>query len=198
MLILQKVNTQNLAGVYNLVGVMETAAGFKLNEDSTFEFYFSYGALDRYGSGKYSREGDHVVFNSAPWSGKDFKLLQSSIGKTNHVVFELKEKNNMLLPYVYFTIFNKGKQTQLKTNSHGMAEAMAQPVDSIGVQFEFTPERISIFKLSNPKHNYFAFAFEQWIVEVYFKNYKLKISPEGLTGKLFLLGEKEFDFERSN
>ena len=40
ILIMNKVNTQNLAGVYNLVGVMETAAGFKLNEDSTFEFYF--------------------------------------------------------------------------------------------------------------------------------------------------------------
>jgi hypothetical protein len=34
------------AGIYNLEGVMETASGFKLNADSTFEFYFSYGALD--------------------------------------------------------------------------------------------------------------------------------------------------------
>jgi hypothetical protein len=198
MLFLQNVNTQNIAGVYNLVGIMETAAGFKLNEDSTFEFYFSYGALDRYGSGTWSRQGDRVIFNSASWSGKDFKLLQSSTGKQNHVVFELKEKNTMLLPYVFFTIFNKGKQTQLKTNSHGMAESMVQPIDSIGVQFEFTPERMSVFKPSNPNHRYFSFAFEQWVAEVFFKNYSLKISAEGLNGKLFLLGDKEYNFERSN
>jgi hypothetical protein len=198
MLFLQNLNAQNIAGVYNLVGVMETAAGFKLNEDSTFEFYFSYGALDRYGSGTYKMDGDRVIFNSASWPGKDFKLLQSSTGKQNHVVFELKEKNTMLLPYVYFTIFNKGKQTTIKTDSHGMAEAMVQPIDSIGVQFEFTPERMSVFKPSNPNHNYFSFAFEQWVAEVFFKNYPLKISRVGLNGKLFLLGDKEYDFERSN
>jgi hypothetical protein len=194
----QKVNSQSVAGIYNLVGVMETAAGFKLNEDSTFEFYFSYGALDRYGSGTYSRTGDHLILNSTPWPGKDFKLLQSSIGKAGRIVFELKEKNTMLLPYVYFIIFSKGKQIPFKTNSHGMAEAIAQPIDSIGVQFEFTPERMSIFKLLNPNHNYFSFAFEQWMAEVFFKNYALKIAPEGLEGKLFLLGEKEHVFERSN
>jgi hypothetical protein len=42
--------TNNITGVYNLRGVMEMASGFKLNNDSSFEFYFSYGALDRYGS----------------------------------------------------------------------------------------------------------------------------------------------------
>ena len=42
---------KNITGEYYLQGVIETASGFKLNDDSTFEFFFSYGALDRYGSG---------------------------------------------------------------------------------------------------------------------------------------------------
>ena len=31
---------KNLAGEYYLQGVMEIASGFKLNADSSFEFYF--------------------------------------------------------------------------------------------------------------------------------------------------------------
>ena len=40
-----------VAGEYYLQGVMETASGFKLNEDSTFQFFFMYGAMDRVGEG---------------------------------------------------------------------------------------------------------------------------------------------------
>ena len=43
-----------MAGEYSLTGVMETASGIQLNKDSTFQFYFSYGALDREGQGKWS------------------------------------------------------------------------------------------------------------------------------------------------
>ena len=53
--------TASPAGEYYLRGVMETAAGFKLNEDSTFQFFFSYGALDRQGRGKWTTEG-HPLF----------------------------------------------------------------------------------------------------------------------------------------
>src|SRR5438477_12312076 len=67
--------TNDLTGVYNLRGVMEMASGFKLNKDSSFEFYFSYGALDRYGSGKWSLINNKIVFNSKPYPGNDFKMV---------------------------------------------------------------------------------------------------------------------------
>ena len=51
MLIPFMMNAKNsLAGEYYLKAVMETASGFNPHSDSTFEFFFSYGALDRYGS----------------------------------------------------------------------------------------------------------------------------------------------------
>jgi hypothetical protein len=36
-----------VTGEYYLEGVMETASVFQLNPDSSFNFFFSYGALDR-------------------------------------------------------------------------------------------------------------------------------------------------------
>ncbi|MBK7389870.1 MAG: hypothetical protein IPI23_12625 [Bacteroidetes bacterium] len=57
-------------GIYYLENVMETASGFKLNEDNTFEFFFSPGALDRTGSGTWQQNGDQIIFNS---NGKERK-----------------------------------------------------------------------------------------------------------------------------
>ena len=62
--------TDTIIGEYYLKGVRETASGFKLNADSTFEFFFSYGALDRMGSGTWQKQGDQIIFSSAKTKGK--------------------------------------------------------------------------------------------------------------------------------
>ena len=49
-----------LAGEYHLEGVMETGSGLLLREDGTFEWFFTYGALDLGARGKWTREGDTV------------------------------------------------------------------------------------------------------------------------------------------
>src|SRR6478609_2198922 len=61
----------SIAGVYFLSGVMETASVFDLKPDSSFEFFFSQGALDRGGSGNWSIHGDKVVLNSKKRPEKD-------------------------------------------------------------------------------------------------------------------------------
>ena len=69
----QKTNTA--IGEYYLSGVMETASGFKLNPDSTFQFFFSYGALDRMGSGKWVAKANEVILDSKPRPLHDFALI---------------------------------------------------------------------------------------------------------------------------
>lgn len=49
-----------LAGEYQLDGVMETGSGLLLRGDGSFEWYFSYGALDLGARGKWVRKGDTV------------------------------------------------------------------------------------------------------------------------------------------
>jgi hypothetical protein len=46
--------TDTIAGEYHLQGVMETASAILLKPDHTFEIFFSYGAMDRQGSGKWA------------------------------------------------------------------------------------------------------------------------------------------------
>ena len=52
-----------LAGDYHLDGVMETGSGLLLRDDGSFEWFFSYGALDLGARGKWKREGDTVVLH---------------------------------------------------------------------------------------------------------------------------------------
>ncbi len=49
-----------LAGEYSLGGVMETGSGLLLRSDGSFEWYFSYGALDLGARGTWVRTGDAV------------------------------------------------------------------------------------------------------------------------------------------
>ena len=53
----------SLAGEYHLAGVMETGSGLLLRDDGSFEWFFTYGALDLGARGKWKREGDTVVLH---------------------------------------------------------------------------------------------------------------------------------------
>jgi hypothetical protein len=187
---------KSVAGIYQLRGVMETASGFKLNEDSTFEFYFSYGALDRYGSGIWQLNGNEIIFNSKAWPGKDFKLIKSTHQPGEAITVRISAKNTVLLRYVYFALYHDGKATDTRADSKGLAHFTKQPIDSLALQFEFCPERISMFTSLRPAHNYFEFEFEPWFVEVFFKDFKLAADDKQLKGKHPLLGDKEYIYEK--
>ena len=53
-------------GEYNLTGVMEMVSVLRLNADSTFQFYFAYGAADREGRGTWILQDSTVILNSKP------------------------------------------------------------------------------------------------------------------------------------
>lgn len=54
-----------LAGEYALAGVMETGSGLLLRDDGSFEWYFSYGALDLGARGTWTRTGGAVELEVA-------------------------------------------------------------------------------------------------------------------------------------
>jgi len=51
---------ETLAGEYHLDGVMETGSGLLLRTDGSFEWFFSYGALDLGAKGRWTRTGNGI------------------------------------------------------------------------------------------------------------------------------------------
>src|SRR5258705_9602103 len=99
------ISIENIAGIYYLHGVRETASGFKLNIDGTFQFFFTYGALDRYGSGNWTLEGETVLLQSSPWSGKDFALVGSDASGRG-ITVKVTDKNPIFQKHVFASLRN--------------------------------------------------------------------------------------------
>ncbi|MEI9945258.1 MAG: hypothetical protein WDN26_13710 [Chitinophagaceae bacterium] len=189
---MNKSTTTEIAGEYYLRGVPEMASGFKLNSDNTFQFFLAYGALDRYGSGEWKTENGRLILQSKIWSGKDFALLESKTAGDDGVTVKITDKNQNVLRYVYGNLEKDTKESWRPANSDGMISFPKQDVSNISLVFEFCPERFSVFTVDNPKHNYFEFRFEPWLVEFFFNDFKLAITKEGLKGKHPMMKGEEF------
>ena len=185
-----------VAGTYYLTGVMETGSGFKLSEDSSFEFFYSYGALDRYGSGRWSVQDNKVILNSKPYPGNDFKLVKSISTKNNFTTIQIDNSNKMFNRFVYSLQKTKDGDSLVNANSNGTIILSGKTTDTIHLFFELTPERISSFAIDNKENNSFTFQFQPWIVEVFFKDFMLEFKEDHLEGPHPLLEKPSYTYTR--
>ncbi|MGZ8550428.1 MAG: hypothetical protein ACXWV2_07190 [Chitinophagaceae bacterium] len=192
-----KYTMEKTAGVYHLQEVKTPASGFKLNPDGSFLFFFTYGAIDRYGSGNWAIDNDHVVLQSRPWSGKDFAVVESKQINQNFITAKIVGGNPVLLRHVFFSLKSGETGSWIKTNERGESVFPLQPVSTVSMVFEFCQERFTHFSIENPSHNYFEFRFEPWLMEVFFTNFQLKISRYALSGKHPLMKGGKFVYEKT-
>jgi len=188
---------EKAAGLYYLQEVKETASGFKLSPDGAFRFFFTYGAVDRYGSGHWTIDNDHVLLQSRPWVGNDFAGVDSKVVNENFITTKIVGGNPVLIRHVFFSLRNGETGSWIKTNERGEAAFPLQPVTNVSMVFEFCQERFTHFNIENPGHNYFEFRFEAWLMEVFFDNFQLKISKYALSGKHPLMKGEKFVYEKS-
>ena len=92
------------AGMYHLQEVKETASGFKLHPNGVFQFFFTYGAIDRYGSGNWTVEDDQVVLQSRAWPGNDFAGVDSKVIDQDFISTKIVGNKTVLLRDVYFCL----------------------------------------------------------------------------------------------
>jgi len=193
-----KAMTQDsLAGEYYLRGVMETGSGFKLNGDSTFQFFYSYGALDRMGEGKWHVSGGNVVFNSRQRPPLDFRLVSSKAGDPKFNIVRIVDRNANILRYMEVTFVGPGGEKVITASTDGVAKFPPGRIDSIGLIFRWCPDRISFFKITDPKMHDFEFAIEPWIAEVFFDNFMLTPTAEGFYGAHPLLNGNRFTYQKA-
>ncbi|MBD2699711.1 hypothetical protein IC229_03615 [Spirosoma sp. BT702] len=189
---------KSLAGEYYLRGVQEVGSGIKLNDDFTFEFFFVYGALDRFGKGTWKLQGKQVILTSSQRPPKDFALVTSKTVPGNKLTIRIVDPNTNLLRHVESAVKNGTDVQRQITNEKGEVSFLKQPQnEAISLRFEFAPERYSVFPITNKAHNYYEFRFEPWIMDVFFENQAYTLSDDGLEGLHPLLEPgKSYSFER--
>ena len=185
-----------IPGEYYLRGVTEVGSGFLIKPDSTFEFFFSYGALDRMGSGKWLVKGNEIILNSKPRPAYDFALISSKTVKDDFITIKITDNNELLQRYVYAKLKFSDTVLEDMSDQKGEIKFPRKVMENLSLQFQFCPEKTSVFEL-NKEHNYFEFRFEPWIAEYFFNEHHLTIEGKDLKGKHPLLDEKEYRFVKS-
>ncbi len=195
---MQAQTSSTLTGEYQLRGVMEMASGILLKPDSSFEFFFSYGAMDRSGSGKWQwiEKDSLLVLNTPNRHAADYAMLQSRKGTENLTVIRISDKNEYLLRYTQVRIHTNTGIIEGETDEKGFFTIPQQPVKQIELLFELCPERSSSFTIADSSHTYFEFGFEPWIADVYFDNVVLKPTQNGLEGGHPLLQGQQYKYQK--
>ncbi len=185
-----------VAGEYSLRGAgPEIASGFLLKLDSTFQFFFSYGALDREGEGRYSIRNNKVVFNSRPKPPTEFELIKNKIVDNDSTVIKIVDNNAVLVRYVYALLKFADTTLEQNANEDGEIVISKKGVENISLKLEFCPEKNSAFKAGQGE-NYFEFKMKPSIMEVFFENFQLAIGKKSLLGKHPLLDNREYSYEK--
>lgn len=185
-----------IAGEYYLKGVMEMASGIKLNTDSSFEFFFSYGALDRSGAGKWSLKNNTIILNSPLPASQDFALVSNKTVNNDQLTIKILEQNPAFLSGVYAVIKSNDKEFEAVSNNNGEISFPKVRVDSITLRFDFCPEKKSVFTFIKKDDNYFEFRFEPTIMDINFENITLRLIDDGLEGQHPLLNKGIYQFKK--
>lgn len=188
-----------ITGEFYLQGVMEVGSGFRFNADSTFDFFFMYGAVDRIGKGAFEQQGDSIILHSTPKPERDFVLQSERATGDNHIVIRVSDANTMMLPYIVCRVKTPDGILEGQCDQDGYAVLEKAPVQAISLVHAFFPERFSVFHVAQPEHNHFEFTIDPRIVEVEFNGIVLHYRDGVLSGRHPLLDPlKEYQFVKNN
>lgn len=188
---------KDITGEYLLQNVREMASGFLLEPDHRFQFFFSYGALDRQSFGTWEQKGDLVIFNSRKWSGSDFTLVNSRPAEGEEgIIVELEQPNPMLAAYLQLSLTNGSPDSWIQFRQQGHLHLPPQPFESLSIQFEFCPERFTRIP-AIPGHSHYIIRPEASLFELFLDQFKLVHTDAGLAGRHPLL-DGDFVFEKTS
>lgn len=157
----------------------EMVAGFNFSADGKFEFFFSYGAVDRSAAGTFIIEGDTLKLKSDKEPGKDFTVTeQTSQGSGYTITFD--HPNKYLLDNIRCVFYINGEQREIFTDNKGIVIADIPHCDSIYVQHELFPDIFTLIKDKNNTNNTFKVTLNPSLEKVSFKGIDFKIVSDSM------------------
>ena len=152
----------------------EMASGFNFSADGKFEFFFTYGAVDRSATGTFTVTGDTLKLKSNKEPGKDFSITsQSKQGKGYTLSFS--HPNKYLTANILCLFITNGKEQQVTTGSDGKVHIDLPDCDTIYVQHLLYPDIVTLVKDKANSNNNFTLSLNPSLEQVSFKGIDLTI-----------------------
>lgn len=170
----------SINGIYSLTGMREMAGGFKFETNGQFEFFYSYGAVDRMADGSFTMEGNKIVLKSSKEPGKDFTVTQQSTGTTGFTI-KITAPNEYLAAYVKCIVVNGEEKIEFNSDNKGVIKIDLPKADKIYLQHQLYPDIVTLVKDSLNSNTYFEVLLNQSLEKVSFKGIDLTINGDTLT-----------------
>jgi hypothetical protein len=157
----------------------EMVAGFNFSADGKFQFFYSYGAIDRNATGTFTLEGGMLKLKSDKAGGKDFTIKDQS-KQTNGYTLIFVNPNPFLVKDILCIFFVNGKEQAEYTNSKGEVHLDITHCDSIYAQHPLFPDILTLIKDSKNDNNKFTLTLNPSLEQVSFKGIDFKIVSDKL------------------
>jgi hypothetical protein len=165
--------TPNIVGEYYFRR-QEMVAAFKFSVTGKFDFFHSYGAIDRNASGTFTIDGDTLKLKSDKEGGADFTVLEQS--KTgNGYIISCNHPNKMLMAYIACTVFIGTEKQEFEANNDGEIHIELEHCDKIYVKNRLFPDVPTLIKDENNENNRFSLSMLPSLEQVSFKWIDFKI-----------------------
>lgn len=152
----------------------EMVAGFKFTADGTFEFFYSYGAVDRNAKGSFTIEGDILKLKSDKAPGNDF-AIDKQFHEGSGYVITCQAPNKQLLPYMQCIAFAGDKKEAYESNNEGVIHIDKDHVDKIYVKHSLFPDIPTLIKEEANANNRFVVTLLPSVQQLSFKGIDFKI-----------------------
>lgn len=156
----------------------EMVAGFHFSAAGTFQFFFSYGAVDRSATGSFTVEGNAVKLKSDKEPGKDFTVTSQSKEATGYTI-EFSHPNTYLCENIRCLFFVDDKPTEAFTDRNGKVHIDLAHCDRIYAQHLLYPDIVTLIKDTGNNNNHFICSLNPSLEQLSFKGIDLTIGDDG-------------------
>ncbi|MEP7111468.1 MAG: hypothetical protein ABI760_25965 [Ferruginibacter sp.] len=155
----------------------EMVAGFNFSANGKFQFFYSYGAVDRNATGSFFVEGDTLKLKSDKEAGEDFSITdQSKQARGYSIIFE--HPNKYLLKDILCIFLTDGIEQSVYSDSNGEVKADLRNCDTIYVQHPLYPDIVTLVKDKNNGNSRFKLTLNPSLEQVSFKGINFKIEDD--------------------
>lgn len=156
----------------------EMVAGFYFSAEATFQFFFSYGAVDRRATGTFTIEGNLVKLKSNKEPGKDFTITEQSKSDGGYSI-RFSHPNAYLCEHIRCLFFTGDTPTEAFSDRNGMVQIDLANCDRIYAQHLLYPDIATAIKDVGNSNNRFICSLNPSLEQLSFTGIDLTIKDDG-------------------
>lgn len=157
-----------IAGSYQLRGIMETAAGLELYPDGKFDFYYVYGAIDRHAYGSWEISNEQIILNSLYTDKTGYDILLSEQRTQPRFTIYFPKADPFFISMQGAFAINGDQAEEQKSDKKGWFLFQTGKAERIMLSNDLFPDRMITIENKDTSHNHIELAPNHDLLLIHF------------------------------